>query len=272
MASSFDTRSHFLKEEIPDDWEPLARAQHWHIRLQVIEELRHQYGAMALENKVAEYSALGPEPFSVLSYHNHLYRQVRDAFVAGSYYPALTGCCALGERILNHLIQDLRDDFRGTPEYKHVYDKEGFDNWDLAIGVLESWSVILPEVVADFRTLRDLRNQSIHYRPEVGEDPRPMAIDSIKLLARIISNQFGSLGDQPWYLSGIPGEIYLKRDSEQLPFVRRFLIPSAVLVGPRHELEFDPQAQAFRVADMGDAGPREGTDEEFRDLRVDGRH
>jgi len=48
----------------------------------------------------------------VIAYHNSFLRRVRDAFASGNYYPALTAGCALGERILNHLILDLREEFR----------------------------------------------------------------------------------------------------------------------------------------------------------------
>ena len=61
-------------------------------------------------------------------------------------YPALTGACALGERILNYLILNLRDDFHSTPEYKQVYRKDSFDQWDAPINALASWGVLLPEV------------------------------------------------------------------------------------------------------------------------------
>jgi hypothetical protein len=46
----------------------------------------------------------------------------------GSYYPALTGACALRERILNHLMLTLRDgeiylkkDWESNPFVKRVY-------------------------------------------------------------------------------------------------------------------------------------------------------
>ena len=102
-----------------------------------------------------------PSPLSVLSYHNRFFRQARDAFVIGAHYPALTGACALGERILNHMVQDLEGSFRSTRQYKLVYDKDSFDDWEKAISVLEAWGVLLPEVVVDFRSLEAQRNAAL---------------------------------------------------------------------------------------------------------------
>jgi hypothetical protein len=58
--------------------------------------------------------------------------------------------------ILNHLLLDLREEFRGTPEYKQIHRKDSFDNWDLAIDTLEAWSVLLPDAAKGFRSSRRL--------------------------------------------------------------------------------------------------------------------
>lgn len=269
INGTFDTRAHLIVDEISADWEPHIRAQHWSNRLRALEWLKYELGEDALGEKVAEFGALGSEPFSVLAYHNVFFRQVRRAFVIGSHYPALVGCCALGERILNHLIHEFRDDFKGTPEYKQVYDKESFDDWSKAIDVLQSWDILLPEVVSDYRELRTKRNESIHFRPETSTRAREMALDAIKLLGRIIEGQFGSLGVKPWYFhSG--GETYIKKEAEGWPFVAKILVPAGLHVGPRYTLEYDQQSGVWSIEDIGDAGPDEGTDQDFIALRRGG--
>lgn len=55
-------------------------------------------------------------------------------------YPALVGACALGERILNHLILDLRGAYAHTPEYKRVHRKDSFDDWRVPIDTLAAWT------------------------------------------------------------------------------------------------------------------------------------
>lgn len=266
INGTFDTRSHLITDEISANWEPRIRAQHWSNRLRALEWLKYEFGEDDLGEKVAEFGALGPEPFSVLAYHNLFFRQVRRSFVIGSHYPALVGCCALGERILNHLIHEFRDDFKGTPEYKHVYDKESYDDWSRAIDVLGSWHILLPEVVTDYRELRTKRNESIHFRPETSTRAREMALDAIQLLGRIIEGQFGSFGTKPWYFQ-MPGETYVKKDAEGLPFVQKILIPAGLHVGPKYTLAYDQESGAWSIEDVGDAGSDDGTDEDFVALR-----
>lgn len=267
INGTFDTRSHLIVDEISPDWEPGIRAQHWANRLRVLDWVKYEFGEENLGEKVAEFGALGPEPFSVLAYHNVFFRQVRRAFVIGSHYPALVGCCALGERILNHLIHEFRDDFKATPQYKLVYDKESFDDWNRAIDVLEAWELLLPDVVADYRELRTKRNDAIHFRPETSTRAREMALEAIRLLARIIEGQFGSLGAKPWYFQ-IPGETYIKKDAEGWPFVHKILVPAGLHVGPKYTLAYDQQSGAWSIEEVGDAGPDDGTDEEFVALRT----
>ncbi len=79
--------------------------------------------------------------------------QIRRSFIIGSYYPALTGACSLGERILNHLILTFKEDYKWSLEYKKVYDKKSFDDWSLPIGILSKWGILLPAVVKKFKTL-----------------------------------------------------------------------------------------------------------------------
>ena len=265
MPGTFDTRVYPLVDEIDDQWDPEVRGLHWANRRNVIENLAHQYGEADIGRKLAEFAVLGPEPFSVVAYHTHFFRQVRNAFVIRSYYPALTGACALGERILNHLIRALRDDFKSTAEYKTVYDKVSFDNWAVAIDVLDSWGVLLPDIAASFRKLAQERNKALHFRPETDDNARELALGAIRILASIIEKQFGSLSAGPWYMDDTPGESYLKHDAEALPFVKRVIIPSAsaLHVGPLHEIAMSDSTGLWVVTEVGDGGPVEGSDAAF---------
>jgi hypothetical protein len=199
------------------------------------QNLIDSFGADYAAEKRQNFIDLGPKEMSVLAFHNLFFEQIRMAFIIGAYYPALTAACALGERILNHLTLLLRDDFRATPEFKKVYGKDSFDNWDVPIDTLETWRVLLPDVASDCRRLKQMRNDALHFRPDVDGEARRIALDAIKCLASIISKQFGAFGKHPWFFS-IPGEIYIKKQAENEPFVAKVYLPNGARVGPRHKI------------------------------------
>jgi hypothetical protein len=167
-----------LGEAIQESWEPQVQEQWRENRRRITEAILAEYGPLHGEVKIRNFVDFGRIPFSVFAFHNRFVEQIRASFVGGGYYPALTGACALGERILNHLIILLRDDFRATPQYKRVHAKNSFDNWDLAIDTLNAWNVLLPEVVTAFRELRVIRGRAIHFRPELDTTDRALALEA----------------------------------------------------------------------------------------------
>lgn len=267
LSFDFDSRVSTLTIEIKDDWEAPVIAQHEENRRLTREELIHQFGAQDFESKCERFIELGNKPFSVVAFHNRFHEEIRRAFVMGAFYPALTGACSLGERILNHLVLCLREHYTGTKQYKTVYDKESFDNWELAISTLEAWDVLLPGAVKRFRELAKLRNRAIHFDAAVDASPREMACEAIQCLQRIIREQFGAFGSQPWFMSGTPGEIYIRKEYEVVPFVAEIYIPCCQLVGPRHRLDY--RGGVFHVHDDYDYENREVSDEEFAQLRLE---
>ncbi len=161
-SMDFDTRVHQF-EEPNDGWEDDVRRLHLENQENVISGLTSEFGPNQLDKKIENFIAIGSKPFSVLAFHNQYFDEVRRAFVIGAYYPALVSACALGERILNHLTLDLRDFFKHTLEYKKIYRKDSFDNWQVPIDTLQAWGVLLPKAVDEFRMLVKLRHRSIHF-------------------------------------------------------------------------------------------------------------
>ncbi|OGP50216.1 MAG: hypothetical protein A2Y79_07875 [Deltaproteobacteria bacterium RBG_13_43_22] len=100
----FDTRSRRLTEPIREEWEESIKAQHRQNRENIVRRLKSEFGKVEIDQKIQNFVDLGTKPVSIIAFHNAFFSQVRSSFVVGSYYPALTGACALGERILNHLI------------------------------------------------------------------------------------------------------------------------------------------------------------------------
>jgi hypothetical protein len=265
LGWDFDSRAITLKDEIRDEWEEAVKEQHRRNRRQAEESLIQQFGARHAEVKIQNFVDLDRKPFSVIAFHNHFFEQVRAAFVIGAYYPALTGACALGERILNHLVLSLREDFRATPEYKAVYRKSSFDDWNLAISTLESWGVLLPQAVDDFRLLMDKRHKALHFRPETDHNPRQLALEAISCLQRIIGEQFSGFGPQPWFITGTPGEIYIKKEWESQPFIRTVYLPNCLLVGYLNCIE---SLAPLVINDNFPYEERTISDDEFVSLRL----
>lgn len=263
----FDSRSLTLSEPIRDEWDEQVKALHRQNRDNTIRCLKVEFGELDSEQKLQNFIDLGPKPLSIVAFHNAFFAQVRSSFVVGGYYPALTGACALGERILNHLILALRDDFKSTAEYKQVYGKDSFDDWTLAIDTLVAWNVLLPSAADDFRALMRKRHEAIHFRPETDRNVRQLAFDAVTCLQKIIGDQFSGYGPQPWFITGIPGEIYIKKDWEAKPFIRRVYLSNGPLVGPNHRIEsLHPQVQIVDP-DHNKVYP-EISDEEFVRLRT----
>jgi hypothetical protein len=170
----------------------------------------------------------------------------------------------LGERVLNHLILALRDDHQSTPEYKQVYRKESFDNWDVAIDALGNWGVLLLEVVERFRRLRDMRHRTLHFNPATDRATRSEALDALLLFQEIVSVQFAAFGARPWYIPNAPGVSFVRRDQEEAPFVRRVILPGCVRVGPAHHVRPYPDGHCEIIDDTAYPDEEIGDDEFLR--------
>lgn len=263
LTLDFDTRVLNLKDPM-DDSEDHVKELHDENRKRTEEELIVEYGQDLAEIKKNNFLDLGVKPISIVAFHNKFFEQVRNSFVVGSYYPALTSACALGERILNHLVLRVRDDYMTTPEYKRVYNKDSFDNWAEAIETLLSWNVLLNHAAEYFSELATMRHNSIHFRPETDHNDRELALEAILCLQRIIGSQF-SAREAPWFITSVPGEIYIKKEWEEKPFIKRVYLPNCFYVGPKHIIK--ALAPKMEVNDDFSYQEKEITDDEFVTLR-----
>lgn len=255
----FDKRLYSL-EEPGDGWDDAAKAMHESNRERTRQRLAAEFGTDKLDDKIRNFIAIGSKPFSILAYHNRFFDQVRRSFVIGTYYPALLGACALGERILNHLVLDLRDYYRHSKEYKRVYRKDSFDDWRIMIDTLEAWDVLLPEAAREFRALMPLRHRSIHFNVSTYETLREDALAAILHMREIIDQQFTASSLRPWFIPGTKGHIFIKREWESNPFIRACYLPTCPFVGPYFAISFDRGLQFYDHEDYGDGT---WSDEEF---------
>ena len=265
LTFDFDTRANVLGLMISEGWEPHIQEM-WRQNQEALrQQLIVQFGVHDATSKLQNFIALGAAPFSVVAFHNDFYRQARSAFITGSYYPSLTGVCALGERVLNHLILTLREDFRGTPEYQRVHRKDSFDNWDLAITTLENWGVLRTQTVVLFRKLRDLRHRTLHFNPATERGTREIALDALRLFHEIVEEQFSAFGDRPWYIPNDTGISFVRRTAESDAFVARVILPSCTRVGPCHTLQHSEDGN-WAALDPIDYPECEVSDDKFIEL------
>jgi hypothetical protein len=116
-----------------------------------------------------------------------------------------------------------------------------------------------------------VRNRAIHFNPETDTNDRPLALESLEVVNDIIGSQFSAVGTQPWFLGGVPGEIYIKKEAISAPFIRKIYLPNCLLVGPFHFVESIDPIHGIRIRDDAAYDNREITDEEFCRLRAQGR-
>ncbi len=260
---SFDFDSTPLSLTEPKEhWDEQIKQTHRQGRAQQIERLAQEYGSLRIEDVVENVTDLGAKSMSLVVYHNQFHEQARRAFVASAYYPALVAACALGERILNHLVLDLRDSFKSSMYYAKVYRKASFDNWPFAVSVLTDWKVLVDGVDTEFLALGQLRNRSLHFNPATYQSLREDALGALRQLNAIIATQFGYFGNQPWFIENTPGAQFVKKTYETDPFVRTYVIPRSGFVGPLYGMELTQEGKWLHL-DYSDYGDDAVTDEEF---------
>ena len=224
----------------------------------------HEFGEIDFEKKVERFVEVPPPDMRLLWPNLRYEEQTFDAFVLGNFYPALTGACCLAEAALNMLVLRLRVYFKETPVYKRIYRKKSFDDWPLMIGVLHDWKVLSDQAAEKCTRLLELRLESVH----LGElhDAESKAKEALTIYSEVIASLFSTRKD---FVFRTPGEIYLKKEVENMPVIQEFLIPKSWHVGFMHQLESDPSSGAIRVVDESDYEDREVSDDEFRELRIE---
>jgi hypothetical protein len=243
MRVDFDTRNVVLDIVIQDDWDQDVRTLWEENHEQVRAGLIHELGPLNAEDKLDNYRAMGPAPWSVVFGHTVLLRQIRSAFAHGDYFPALVGACALGERILHQLIHALRDDYvndRATT--KRVRSGRLGNEWGSLITVLHGWGIFSDHTAEVFLELEQQRHQSVHFDADLEASEREPTLRALLWLQGIVEQVFDPHGGPPRYIADTTGAFYIALEAEQEPLIRRVFIPNCVLVSPAHYVEQNPSS------------------------------
>lgn len=248
LSFFLDTERNFIRQP-PYSADPMATSG-------AVGSVAFQHGLSDIQAKYCRWMDLSPPDLCAPVIYHELLREVESAYVHGDSFPALTAACCLGERILNHLVLDLRDSFRASPRYKEVHNKESFQDWHQAISVLRDWSVLTSDLATKFSTLLELRNPAIHFGSV--NDRASKAKESVQLVYDVTAALFGRMAGH-FFMA--PGELYVCHDKENDPLVKRFILPHCHHVGYRHTLEGGPQG--FRVKDDETYDTGDIDDEEF---------
>ncbi len=224
--------------------------------------LARSHGEIDIGTKFDRWLRLEPPSFCAPPEYHELLREVESSYIHGDHFPALTGACCLGERVLHELVFGLKEDFTHTRTYKRVANKKSIQDWPTSIGILTDWSIIDSETAAAFDELHNLRDPAVH----VGNvDSRAQqAARAVQLVYAVTATLFGE--QHPRFFRA-PGEIYVSREFEADPFTMKFVLPHCTKLGYRHTVEGGPGQAVIRDPEPYADEPL--TDEEFAERRAE---
>jgi hypothetical protein len=230
---------------------------------EIKQHVASRYGDLNLEEKFKRYMSFKPPSLRVITEYHDLLQEIEDSFVYGLYYPALTSSCCLGERIFNILLIRLRDYYKTSEHYKHIYRKESFDDWSKSVKILCDWNVIASDdIKTKYAELEGIRHEVIHFNRL--EDIEAKSINALRIIYDI-TTYFFAVGHRDDIYFWAPGEIYVKKIAEQNPFVREMIIPHCILTGYGHRVETVNGQHVLRDEAIYEC--KEISDEEFIGLR-----
>ncbi len=253
-----DTARNFFQADVPEEIQ---------IKHGAADSVSREYGADGIEKKFKRWRSIPKASLSVVGSHLFFLEQIEKAYVAGAFYSALTAACCFGERIFNEIIQRVGKEYGLVGGFGRLKEKNSHDNWGLCVSALFEWGVISdPEIVKKYLRLAKIRNDVVHFQKK-PLDFQQLSEESMVLIFEVTNHIFG-IGphkkDTLIYFE-VPGELYLRKSAESVPFIRAFFLPHTNLVGFKHRTEYE--SGRFRFVDEEDYGDEEWTDKKFVEMR-----
>jgi hypothetical protein len=240
---SFDLRKNSIESE--NDKQPLKN----HLIL--------QHGEESIDDKYLRWEEVNRASMWVIDEFNQFLDEISQAYVQGYYYLSITGACCLTERILNRLVLKLKKHYKTSPKYKLFHNREQqIQNWNLLIETLADWSVLNDEQIQICKELHRYRNESVHYIPNYNF--QEVAPTVIKLATRFIDSLFSVLERNDIYnIFTIPGEIWVKEEKMNDPFVQEFVLSCCSMGGAISQFEYEKNEYLEDGAIVGDLSEKE---------------
>ncbi|MBD2743485.1 hypothetical protein [Coleofasciculus sp. FACHB-1120] len=225
------------------------------------EQLKAELGHINFKEKLERWNKIDYPPIGLIDEYPQKIQQIINTYCMGYFYPAVTSACCLAERLLNRLVLKTRRYFTSHRDYKKIYDKASFDDWEKMLSLIFDWKLIPENAINLFRDLKPIRHQSIHYNENYDfELVAPIAIN--KLIAAI-TEIFGVENRKDIYMVfDIPGEVWVRSAVEKQPFVIEFVLPYCCYAHAVHEIDVTSRRINERLGETGLL-----TDEEFVELR-----
>lgn len=244
-----------------DDLKDIKNAHVKNMQKEIKKHLILMFGEHEFSKKFKRWKSINPPCLYIIEEYVDKLNITIDAYSCGYFYPAMTSACALGERILNRLLLKTKKHFKSNQFYKKVYNKDSFNDWDFMIKVLADWKILNKELVDIFAKLKEFRNDSIHYNENYNFKKNTLI--AINYLIEAINNLFGVMKRTDiFWIFNVPGEIWLKSEAENLPFVKEFIISHCYQAHAIHQID---EKNNKILEDGAHVGPL--SDLEFIELR-----
>lgn len=205
----------------------------------ILDYIKHLHGEAGIEDKLNRWKKVRREHIWPIDEFNDYIEQVLQAYVQGLFFPSMTGAVCLAERVMNRLVFELRNHFKSSKHYKTIHGRgEKLQNWDLLILILADWDVFDESQTNLARKIHKYRTDSVHYVPNYNYKEK--SLESIKLVSELIDSLFSIYRRKDIFrVFEIPGEIWVRAEAQNLPFVREFILPSCRLMSAIHQITND---------------------------------
>ncbi|MDP1814018.1 MAG: hypothetical protein Q8K92_06175 [Leadbetterella sp.] len=187
------------------------------------------YGFRNVEEKIKRKNEINEVKLWLIYDFDKYFEEIRDSYIIESFYPVATSCTALAERLVNLFIIKMRGMYdKSLLNFKlqeYVFKRD--QNWQsfiLNMQVLKAWGLLSIDQKSWFNTLLDIRNRAVHYQSTFSSESD--SLEAIKTLHQILDSYFSPFARKDILrVFEVPGEIWVKEDCLDNPFVKAFVLP-----------------------------------------------